>query len=84
MTETQIVDYLISQGYQKITIKENVVSEDILLIHTDTIKALRENKPNSKYIFIITHTYANEWCDNFNMRKYKKLAKKYYPLVEWL
>ena len=83
MTETQAVDFLVQNGYHALTIKENVVSADLLLIHPDTIKALRDSDKNSRYIFIITHTRANEWCDNFHIRKYKKLAKKYYPLVEW-
>ena len=43
MTETQAVDFLVKNGYHAISIKENVVSEDLLLVHPDTIKALRDN-----------------------------------------
>lgn len=83
MVEREVIDILLKNGYEYYMIRENVVSEDAILVHPDTIKALQNNTKNTKYVFIIKHTYANEWSDHCNIRKYKKLAKKYYKYIGW-
>lgn len=73
---------LLENNYMRFVTREGVLLDDELWVHPDTITAHKNGTQNTKYIFVFTEKYLNDWSSTQSMKRFKKLAKTHIKFLD--